>query len=1224
MRDFLTGLAIILIVVLTTVLVAPYFVDWNGQRGFLEARLSTALGQKVTIGGNIDLRLLPTPYLTVDQVVVGGDDAALHVGVHRLDLELAVTPLLHGEFDIVEARLREPTVRVTLEHDRTLPALPSAPAFSAHMRFDRIEVTDGTLAVADPVTGRTFAFDHIDLHADAASLAGPFKIFGTEGELAHRTKFRLNTAAPDKGRTRAKLVIDETKDHTGIDLDGNLEFQDVGGSRIRQSFDGTLVLAGHVGQPGSESIGWRLAGPVKLDPGRAALEAGELRLGNDEAGLTLQAEAKVELGEQPKLAIALSAKQLDIDRLSGPPSDELKPPPKLPDLASLRSMLAAALPPVETGIDLSVETATYGGETLSGIEVHLGLGDAARQPLKLTIDGPGGAHVAVDGTLETNRAAFSGRVDVGADNLRRTADWLTRVAPAFAWSGGDLAFKTVRLAGRVDASASRVDVADLRLDLDRTSLGGTAQFAAGDGPRAAKLTLGLTAKALDLDGLPSVAALRGELRGLDLDARLDAQAVKVSRVGEGALDTGRIHLAFTKTGQELVLQTLRLDDLGGASVDGAGRLDAQGGQFAFTLDAGRLDAAAGLVRQLVPGAAADAFVARASALTPAKVKLDLALGGSSEQLVPKTLSVIGTANKTTIDAQIRPDGDATSLTASLQAPEGRILLRQLGLATISVETVGASRVTLNAHGRASEGFETVLSAAFGATTLDLTGRFKPAASAIGGTGRLTLRSADVSPLLQSLAIAFPDLTDRLPADMTSPIALDGGAVDLRALSGRIGGVGVHGGLRWQRASGEEPAIIGALDIDRMSLASLFSLALGHEQPSDGGVWSPKPFAAGLIDPPRTTLTLSTKSLALLSGLQGKTARMDVAIGPGLLSVSKFSTEVLDGTAEGGVLLRRDGRQATLEGRLTLNHVVLRVPGALDTRVTAHLDLAGSGTSAAGLVASLAGSGDATTTDLTVPAADPEALAKVFADVEDDSVAADPDATARAYDEAAKAPLTARSRHFGVTMAAGIAHLVPTTEALEPDAKVSTKIAAALDLGRMRVEEKVEETLKALPKNWTGPPPTMALTFEGPLGRPQRNVDMSGFSNALTARAVSRESARIEAGALDLRERALFTTRLKFEQRREDERRKVEDDARQAEDARKRRLEALRQDRARREQAKKDKEAKDKEAHDAAEKATREHPNDTPNRDRDAPPPQTPSNEPRPPAPGSDPSNYGRY
>ena len=85
LRILLTGLSLLLIVALTAALVAPYLIDWNGQRAFIEARLSAVLGQKVTIGGNIDVKLLPTPYLVLGQTVIGSDDGPVTFSIHHLD-----------------------------------------------------------------------------------------------------------------------------------------------------------------------------------------------------------------------------------------------------------------------------------------------------------------------------------------------------------------------------------------------------------------------------------------------------------------------------------------------------------------------------------------------------------------------------------------------------------------------------------------------------------------------------------------------------------------------------------------------------------------------------------------------------------------------------------------------------------------------------------------------------------------------------------------------------------------------------------------------------------------------------------------------------------------------------------------------------------------------------------------------------------------------------------
>ena len=484
MRDLLTGLAIVLIVILTTALAAPYFVDWNAQRGFLEARLSRALGQRVTIGGAIDLRLLPTPYLSLRRTTIGNEDGPIALAVQTLDLELSVAPLLHGEFDITEARLGEPTLRVTLGRDRTLPVLPAAPAFGVDVAFERVDVSDGTLAIADPLSDRTYVFEHLDLSAEAPSLAGPIKVAGSGGAADARTPFRFSTTSAPDGRTRLRFNAGETMRHPGLDLDGTFAPKDAGPGARSGAFEGTLALSGRTSLDAGP-IPWRLAGALTAGPQGATLAGGELRLGTERAGLTFAATARGALGEAPGLALALAAKQLDIDRLSGAPVDARRPPPpKPPTLAGLREALARTKPPIPTAVDLAVDNATWGGETLGAIKAHWDGDGAGPQAVRLAGDGPGGSHLAADGTLSA--AGFTGALDLSAGNLPAALDWLARIDPGDVGGRDALPFRAAGIAGHVTAGITGVDADALTLRLDASTLTGSGHLAFADGSRPAR------------------------------------------------------------------------------------------------------------------------------------------------------------------------------------------------------------------------------------------------------------------------------------------------------------------------------------------------------------------------------------------------------------------------------------------------------------------------------------------------------------------------------------------------------------------------------------------------------------------------------------------------------------------------------------------------------------------------------------------------------------------
>ena len=1040
--------------------------------------------------------------------------------------------------------------------------MPAAPAFEADVKFERIRVADGTLAVADPQSGYTFVLDHVDLDADAGSLAGPFKLSGASGPRERRTRFRLATGEMQKNQAHARLIVDETPAHAGVDLDGTLRLRGAKAGESRQGFDGTFAVAGHLADLSEDPVAWKLTGHLAADTAHAALDAGELRVGGEDASVTFQATGTGDFEDKPTLALALSAKQLDLDRLSGAPVDAVKPPPpKLPDLATLRRVLASAAPPIRTQVDLEVDNVTYGGDAFSDVAAHVVFGGAAAEPLKLAADGPGGSHVAIDGTLapalkagggpSADGPTFRGAIDLGADNLPRALNWLHTVDPSLP-TNGHLGIDSFALKGRVVAGRNNIASDSLAVSLDRSVLKGPVRVAFGDASRAPKISADLRAEKLDLAGLPGLDALRDPSGAFDFDLHVGAKTVTVARLGDGSLDSGRVDLVLAKTGRDLTLKSFRADDLGGASIAATGRLDPQGGALTASVDAARVDAAAALIAKLLPGAASQALVDRAPALAPAKIKIDAGLAsGNGGALAASRLSITGTLGATRLDIATKPgEAGATAVSADLTSPDGNALLRQLGVATLPIEAIGAARIDLTAHGHPGDPLETKLAARLGTTRIDATGAFDVLSLSPRGSGQLHVASPDVAPLLQSLAVAFPDLTGRLPLDLSSGVSLGDDGVSLQDIKAHLASIGATGAVTLRHAAGSQPALTGTLDLDRLAVSDLFGLALGPAETrgSDAG-WSRQPFTVGLVDPPRSALTLRAKSLEVVSGLVAHDASLELGIAQNLVTLDKIAADLDGGRIDGGVSLRRDGSQATVEGNIALDHVAIALP-ALDTTLSGRLDLAGGGGDAAALVASLAGSGTATATGLAIHGGDPAALPKVFADVESDVLAVDQESIAKALSDAGRAPLPLGTRQFSLGLAAGVLHFDPKDPEPVTTGDVSSKASATFDLAAARLDTQVEQTLNALPNNWTGAPPVIVMRLAGPIAKPARTYDVSGFVDAVAARALARETARIEAYEFDIRERAFFNARLQSERRREADRLKAEDDARKAEAERK--------------------------------------------------------------------------
>ena len=172
MRESLTIFAIAIILVLFAALVGPYFYDWTQARALIETRLSRAVGTPIKITGDIDVKLLPTPYLIasgVSNVPAKPGDAKFQAKSMRF--ELAAMPLLGGDLQFTEASFDAPDFTFFFDGSNfNWPKLPKSTPVS--VRFDKISVTNGTLHLVDVKSETTQSLFGISGTA-SATVAGP-------------------------------------------------------------------------------------------------------------------------------------------------------------------------------------------------------------------------------------------------------------------------------------------------------------------------------------------------------------------------------------------------------------------------------------------------------------------------------------------------------------------------------------------------------------------------------------------------------------------------------------------------------------------------------------------------------------------------------------------------------------------------------------------------------------------------------------------------------------------------------------------------------------------------------------------------------------------------------------------------------------------------------------------------------------------------------------------
>jgi len=1159
LRESLTVLAALLILCLSVALVGPYFVDWNGQRDLIARQLSEALGEKVTIGGAVDLKLLPTPFLHVEDIAIR-DPAGPSFTAHDLYLELAVPPLLSGKMDFIQAHFKQPVIKFKLGADGTLEG-PQPQGFSGQARFERIVFEDGRLEIDDEAQGRPVVLDSLGLDAQAESLTGPFKGDGKARLAGELTAFHLSTGPLENGTLRLKFILDKSATHPRAEAEGALAITKKPSKRFALSFNGTGSLTGFwppEAKADQTVLPWRLSGPISVAERKAAMQTLDLRLGDESASIALTGEAALDFTANPKADLTLHGTRLDLDRLlAGSTATTLISP--APMAATLID--AVRKTPLPLNLQLSAATVIFRGEALADLSTALAAGPG--QPLWLRYESalPWRSHFLLDGHLASGEAfGFYGKLSANTEDAARLATWLGDLLPASTLAFvKDQPFREIDADGDISLAPKQWAARGMSLRLDQTAVNGDLSFVPADTKTPPKLSLALNTTALDFNRLPDLKSLGGLSNGVDLSLRLDAEAAKFARTQKGTAETGAIHLDLSREGTKAVLKALSLKTPDGAALSAQGNWDGASGQLDGKIDAPKLDDLFKLAQRLPFDLPLDQLEPKA--LAPLKLGLHADLtrdkdnaskDNPSKDIWPSlaNLSLKASAAATQFNAAIARTAQGAQASLVLDAPESAGLLRQASLDFVTLGPLGPAHIEAKAPWPLGSAPIVALKAAIAGTNLGFDGHITPGPlsdlARSSAEGRVALSSKDLSPLLQVSGLGTGDLTRRLPVDLTANLGWAEKRLSLGELKGTLSNAPVSG--RLALATGTGPAkLTGAIDLDQISAAELASLALGPPQaPAKANMlWSSSAFPPASLNLPQTSLTLRAKSLELWPGVTAANAALQFETSAGVFGFRDMTMQLGKGAASGTLTLRRDGALATLSGRVAVANYDLGLP-SLVAQSSFDLDLAGSGQNALALVSSLSGSGHASFANLGVPQADPAGLERVLADVEHDRIAVDEASINRALAaEFDKGALQAGTLPLDIGLAAGVARFSPASGTT---ARALSDFALALDARNASLDERLTLRPLALPRRWQGPVPSLTLTYKGRLTNPQRMIESASFVNTMAARSIAREQARIQAYEFDLHERVFFNQRLASERKREQERLAAIEDARRAAEA----------------------------------------------------------------------------
>ena len=1110
MQTTLLGLAIAFILALIAALVGPYFVDWNQFRSQFETEASRIVGAPVRVGGKLDALLLPTPTLRLRSVAIGGDSDPARVRAGKLDVEFSLGALMRGEWRASELSLEDFALDLGLDRQGRFEWPATAGRFNiGSLAIDRMNVA-GRIALHDASSGKTLRIDDLKFSGDVRALASSLRGDGSFTLLGARTPFRISSGQSSDGKgTRVRFVAEPGERPLLADLDGVLTFDNA-----VPNFEGGLTLArpsdaksAVPGQP------WRMTSRVKASPSSATFEQVEAAYGPEDNALRLTGGGEIRFGASPLLRLALSARQLDADRLLTRGAASAEPLRLLPALRTLVTSLPVM--PLPAQIEASADQIALGGRPLQNIAVELRGDEQSWTIGKLEMRAPGATRVSANGTVAQPGASarFTGPINIESSDPDVLAAWLQ--------GRSDTAYrnqKPLRLRGDATLAADRVALDGIKADINGGTMEGrVALLNVANGKT--RIEAALNTASLDLDAMSSLAgALAGPQSGWPDEGQVALNAESAVLAGETVRPVA-VSLSYSPT-----KFTLDRVEIGNTSSDfavsGTGSFDRTegGGKLGLYASASSLERVGSLISPFAPA------LAERLAAVPKEP-------GSAVMLVAATLGKAkDRSGRTDAEAVFNLEAPQLKGTITLKGSPNIDLARGLDLAALRgnpfnletsltanqtstiVASLGLDRIISPGDGPAQ--FESSVAGVWG-SPLQLKAKLTGAGvdGDIQGTGNPW---ADQSTAALTVAVRRADLAalfdlqrGSMPApgvSLSSRLGVAGNVFTFDDLDTTVGGSRIRGRLVLTR--GDEIGVDGELGLDTLDLAAVTGVAFGAM-----GRDASAPLGRGWLRGWRGRLAFQALSGVLPGG--GELRPVSGAIkGDGQSLVLESVKASIGG---GEAVIDLDARQAaqgtgqgtSFNARVQLTGVdgpALRYRGLAvpDGKVALQMTLAGQGRSAAGLIGALSGAGTLTLTDARIAGLDPRAF-EVAVRASDGGQATDDLRLKEIVEPVLTAgALKVPSAQIPFTIKDGRLRIEAATLGA---ARARVAIAGGYDL--LADQADIRAVMSPVTTRPIQGRPEIRVDLNGSPDRLARAVDVAALSSWLGMRAIDRETRRLD-------------------------------------------------------------------------------------------------------------------
>ena len=966
LNSILTYIAGLIVALLFAALVGPNLIDWNKFRGEIEAQASKVAGAPVRIDGDIHLRILPAPHMTLGAVrIVATAPQGLSPNMAlfaEIDAEVALTPLIAGDIRVTSVRIVRPQINLEVLPDGTtnwsafeLPdAEPEGGMFSlASVSLEKATFENGVVVYENRENGRRWRAEEVSGEVIATSLVGPLRaeieaiVDGVPvglrlglGEFSGRKAFQVTADLQLRDRP-AKFLFSgvATEFSAAARLDGN--------SRLELGTNGDN-------------------GPLRIDGGvvATAQSATFRNLVLVAGGTALNGSAQARWDERPVFSLDLASENFT----AAPLLSRLAAGPAASDIPFANLLVVPRPDWIDGTIGISVATLALPDSIVRNAELKLALADGVLSVETARGELGGRTEISVTGELGDLEGVpiFTGRIEARSGSLAGLAQWLAasehgNEAATRNAARGDAPFSARgRLRVAPDAIGLSNLEADYAADLASPSLRGDISYRQVDD--RLHLDADLDATAFDADRLRAL--LSGEREWLEFLAAHDVGLrLRAGRLRIWDQDVSGLDMEATLISGRLDVPRLEVKDVAGARFSFSGQLT--------DVTTGRRDDVKGNFVSHVEGERFGGLLALGGFAVPdASGPVSLEIAGTSgaapdSALRVDTLTLKGAVRGSRVDAVLKrrhgEDGlEGLDIIANAANDEGRVLLQQLGLDPDDSVTAPGS-VSLQLESTVDKPYQVNFRANVGSMTLTARGQAADPFEALHFEGRADIAAPGVLPAFAAFGAPAPLsrwIEDQAAGPgfvFSSAVVWDKQSLALSNMESVAGNFRLSGDVTWRAGDGDKrPSLAGRLDANAFELTSLASTA-DEVWPAAALDWSMLAALDGEIDLKAGTVRLGSLAFGDVT--------THLSLSHGVLSASPFIGQFAGGRVSLGARIEGgDGSPGigltVLVEEAELGRIFREAFGESPGkgRVTLSAQLQAQGRSWLALVASAAGTG----------------------------------------------------------------------------------------------------------------------------------------------------------------------------------------------------------------------------------------------------------------------------